>query len=49
VTRLTITDQPRHIAHRDRGLGQQLGGGDHPSSNEIIMEGAIAELGIGAL
>jgi hypothetical protein len=49
VGRLTVADQPCHIAHRDRGLGQQLGGGDHPSGEKVLAERAAAELLVGAL
>jgi len=49
VGRLTVADEPRYIAHRDRGFGQQFGGGDHPSGEKVLAEGAAAELRVGAL
>jgi hypothetical protein len=46
---LAVADLSRYLAHLDRGLGEQLGGGCHPSRLEIRSEGAFAELSEGAL
>ena len=50
VRRLAVADQARDIAHRDRPLlDQQLGRGGHPPREQILLEGHLAELRIGAL
>jgi hypothetical protein len=49
VRRLAVADLSRYLAHLDCGLGQQRGGGSHPSRPKIFTEGAFAELSEGAL
>jgi hypothetical protein len=49
VRRLAIADQPRHVAHRDRGLlHQKLRGSSHSSRQQILTKGRLPELGVGA-
>jgi hypothetical protein len=38
-----------HIAHRDRGCRQKPGSGFQAPSNEVIVEGGVAELCVDAL
>jgi len=48
--RLAVAHEPRHVAHRDRGLlGEQLRRHRHPPREQILAEAALAELGIGSL
>ena len=50
MRRLAVADQTRDIAHRDRPLlDQQLGRGGHPPREQVLLEGDLAELRIGAL
>jgi hypothetical protein len=47
---LPVADQARDVAHGDRPLlDQQLGGRGHAPGEEILVEGALAELRIDAL
>jgi hypothetical protein len=49
MRRLAKAHEPRHVAHRDRGLlDQQLRGHVQAARNQILAEGDLAELGIGA-
>lgn len=46
---LAESDQPRHVAHRDRWLlDQQLGGHFQPALAQLLMKSGLAELGEGA-
>ncbi|HEX3910329.1 MAG TPA: hypothetical protein VHW67_06465 [Solirubrobacteraceae bacterium] len=50
VRRLAIADQPRDVAHRDRGLiGEQLRRDRHPPREQVLLEATVAELGVGPL
>jgi hypothetical protein len=46
---VAVADLSRYLAHLDRGLGEQLGGGCHPSRLEVRSERAFAELSEGTL
>jgi hypothetical protein len=49
MRRLTKSHKPRNVAHRDRRLlDQQLRGDVQATREQILTEGDIAELGIGA-
>jgi hypothetical protein len=49
VRRLTIADQPRHVAHRDRRLlDQELGCGPHSPRQQVLTEGRLPELCVSA-
>jgi hypothetical protein len=50
VRRLSIADQPRNVAHRDRGLiGQQLRRDRHASRKQVLLKARVAALRVGAL
>jgi hypothetical protein len=48
VWRLPESDEPGHVAHRDRGLlDQQLRGDVQTAREQILAEGDLAKLGVG--
>jgi hypothetical protein len=50
VGRLPVADQTSNIPYRDRSLlNQQLSSRRHPPREQILLEGALAELRIRAL
>lgn len=50
VSPLSIANQTAHVGHRDRGLiDQEIRRHAHPPREQILAEGPLAELRIGAL
>jgi len=50
VCRLRVSHQPGDVCHRDRRLlDEQLRGGLHATSSQILAEGGLAELAVHAL
>jgi hypothetical protein len=49
MSRMAITDQAHDLADRQIALAQQLRRGSHAPRYQFLVEGALAELGIGAL
>jgi hypothetical protein len=50
VRRLAVTDQPRHVTHRDRRLlGQELRRDRHAPRQQVLAKARLAELPVSAL
>ena len=47
--RLAVADAVRDLAHGQAAGGQQLGGLLHPDAREVVAEGGLPDLGVGAL
>ena len=46
---MAVAHQPRHVRDRDRLPRQQLRGGHHAARAEVLLEGLVTELRVGAL
>ncbi len=46
---LAVADETSDVAHGDRLAGEQLGGGGEAARAQVLFEGEVPKLGIGAL